>query len=87
MRSFYKNNIISVLYNILIFFLVDIDISTCKFVQLINNNYVELITETDIPSDNSEHNNFILHSSNDTENVDTFQSDIGTYINNKTFLS
>jgi len=56
-------------------------------VQLINNNYEEFIT--DIPSDNAEHNNFILHSSNDTENVDAFQSDIGTYINNKTaiFLS
>jgi len=49
-------------------------------VQLINNNYEELITETDIPSDNAEHNNFILQSSNDTENVDTFISEIGRHI-------
>jgi len=84
MSSFYQNNIISVLYILYFYvFIVDIGISSSsEFVKSNENSCAELITESDIPTDNVEHNNFILQSSNESENVDTFRSDIGTYINN-----
>jgi len=89
MSSFYQNNIISVLFILYFYvFIVDIGInSSCAFVKSNENNYAELITETsynNMQSDNVEPMyNISFNNSNDTENVDTFTSEIGRHIINE----